>query len=259
VRRLAWTLLASFALSAAATAGTLLPPDPARTVGTRVPFDGFADEHGRPLSALVTPADLRRDPRPWIVSPMYTRCPNTCSALTTGLRRALERSGLSPSEYRIVSFSFDPAETDEGLRGFRAHMHLPASWLTLRAGDPRSLERTLRSLDFRTISTADGDFAHPNLVAVLAPDRRLAGYLFGVEFSPSALAAAVRRARNGVSPVDAWRPYLLFFAAVGFVGSAAVFGVLLLRRTGARAASRAAGRPRPSGAGEPARSARRPD
>jgi protein SCO1/2 len=233
LRRLAWTLLASFALSAAAMAGTLLPPDPSRTVGTRVPFDGFADENGRPLASLVTSAELRRDPRPWIVSPIYTHCPHTCSTVTAGLRRALDRSGLSPSEYRIVSFSFDPKETDERLRQFRARMHLPESWLTLRARDPLSLQQTVRSLDFRTISTADGDFDHPNLVAVLAPDQRLASYLFGVTFSPSVLAGAVRRARNGISPVDSWRPYVFFFSAVGFVGSAAVFGVLLLRRRGA--------------------------
>ncbi len=232
VRCLTWTLLASLALSSAAMAGTLLPPDPSRAVGNRVPFDGFADENGRPLASLVTSAELQRDPRPWIVSPVYTRCPHTCSALTAGLRRALDRSGLSPSEYRILSFSFDPKETDERLRQFRARMHLPPSWLTLRARDPLSLQRTLRSLDFRTISTADGDFDHPNLVAVLAPDRRLASYLFGVNFSARSLAGAVRRARKGISPVDSWRPYLFFFAAVGFAGSAAVFGALLLRRTG---------------------------
>ena len=133
LRCLAWTLLASLALSAGAMAGTLLPPDSARAVGNRVPFDGFADQNGRPLASLVTSAELQRDPRPWIVSPMYTRCPHSCSALTAGLRRALDRSGLSPSEYRIVSFSFDPKETDERLRQFRARMQLPSSWLTLRA------------------------------------------------------------------------------------------------------------------------------
>jgi protein SCO1/2 len=231
LRCLVWILLAPLALSRAAMAGTLLPPDPARAVGNRVPFDGFTDENGRPLASLVPSADLQRDPRPWIVSPMYTHCPHTCSALTAGLRRALDRSGLSPSEYRIVSVSFDPEETDERLRAFRARMHLPGGWLTLRARDQSSLQGTLRSLDFRTISTGDGDFDHPNLVAILAPDQRLVSYLFGIDFSPSALARDVRRARDGFSPVDSWRPYLFFFAAVGFTASAAAFGLLLWRRT----------------------------
>lgn len=232
LRPIAWTLLASLTLPTVTMAGTLLPPDPARTVGNRVPFDGFADENGRSLATVVTSAERERNPRPWIISPMYTHCPHTCSAVTASLRRALERSGLSPLEYRIVSFSFDPEETDERLRQFRARMGLPSSWLTLRAHDPLSLQRTLRSMDFRTISTADGDFDHPNLVAVLAPDQRLASYLFGVSFSPTAVARAVRRARSGISPVDSWRPYLFFFSVLGFVGSAVLFTVLVLRRTG---------------------------
>jgi protein SCO1/2 len=231
LRCLVSIFLGSLVLSAAAMAGTLLPPDPSRAVGSRVPFDGFIDENGRSLASLLTSAELRRDPRPWIVSPMYTHCPHTCSAVTTGLRHALERSGLAPSEYRIVSFSFDPRETDEQLRAFRVRMELPSSWLILRARDPSSLQATLRSLDFRTISTADGDFDHPNLVAILAPDRRLASYLFGIDFSGRSLARNVRRARNGVTPADSWRPYLFFFSVVGFIGSTAGFGVLLWRRT----------------------------
>ncbi|HXQ21033.1 MAG TPA: SCO family protein [Candidatus Acidoferrales bacterium] len=211
------------------TAGqTLLPPDPSRTVGNLIRFDGFVDENGRELSASLP--ELERDPRPWIISPMYTRCPGTCPAITANLRRALEQSGLTPSEYRVLSFSFDPNETADGLRAFRARLQLPPAWLTLRAGDPQALERTLQALDFRSITIGNGDFEHPNLVAVLAPDMRLAGYLFGITFSPSKLALLVRSARAGVSAVDAWRPYMFLFAALGFLASALVFGILLSRK-----------------------------
>lgn len=207
-----------------ATGSTLPPPDAPSTVGQRIPFDGFVTESGQDLS--VPPSD----PRPWIISPMYTRCPTTCSAVTAGLRRALAESGLAPSEYRILSFSFDPKETDDGLRAFRARMQLPAEWLTLRPRQPETLERTLKALDFRTITLAEGNFEHPNLVAVLASDMRLAGYLFGVNFSPSELARLVRRARDGVSTVEAWRPYFFLFATLGFLASALLFAALLSRR-----------------------------
>jgi hypothetical protein len=226
----AYGLLVVLWLVAPAGAETLLPPDLASTVGTPIQFDGFFDADGRALDDLVPPEAVDRDPRPWIVSPMYTRCPSTCSAVTAALRRALNESGLTTAEYRVISFSFDPQETDAGLREFRARLHLPPEWLTLRARDSRALERTLRSLDFRTITTDDGTFDHPNLVAILAADMRLAGYLLGVNVSPSELARAVRRARDGVSAVDWWRPYLFLFAAVGFVASAVVFGVLLSRQ-----------------------------
>jgi cytochrome oxidase Cu insertion factor (SCO1/SenC/PrrC family) len=230
--------VASLAVEAGAT--TLLPPDPTRTVGDVVPFAGFVDEDGRVPPALAD--DGRRDPRPWIVSPMYTRCPTTCSAVTTSLRRALAASGLSPAEYRVLSFSFDPAETGTGLRAFRARMALPPGWLTLRAAGSDGLARTLASLDFRTITTGETTFAHPNLVVVLAADRRIARYLFGIEIAPGTLARAVRGARAGVSTIDTWRPRLFLTALVGFLASAGLLASLVSRRR-ARTAARHAAEP----------------
>lgn len=218
--------MAAFSVGLAVAGASVLPPDVTKTLGNVVRFEGFVDENGQALPE----SDLQRDPRPWVVSPIYTRCAGTCSAITAGLRRALDESGLAPAEYRVLSFSFDPNETADGLRSFRARMQLPPGWLTLRAGDPQALERTLRALDFRTVSVGTADFDHPNLVAVLAPDGRLAGYLFGIKFSPTELARLARRARAGVSAVDAWRPYLLVMAAFGFLASALVFVALLSRR-----------------------------
>jgi protein SCO1 len=197
-------------------------------VGNPVRFDGFVDENGHEFSAPLRALD--RDALPWIVSPMYTKCPGTCSTITASLHRALQQSGLTSGEYRVLSFSFDPNEADDGLRAFRTRLQLPSDWLTLRARDPQILERTLRSLDFRTITMADGGFEHPNLVAVLAPDMRLTGYLFGINLAPTELARAVRRARRGVSAVDAWWPYRFLVASLGFITSGCVFAWLLSRR-----------------------------
>jgi cytochrome oxidase Cu insertion factor (SCO1/SenC/PrrC family) len=214
-------------LSAArpAPAQRLLPPDPSVAIGNVVAFDGFVDELDRPF---VRPSE--GPARPWVVSPMYTRCPHTCSAITTALKRALAESGLQPDAYRVLSFSFDPAETAQALQDFRARMALPPEWQTLRAGDVAALQRILTAIDFRTISTGDGGFDHPNLVAVLAPDMRLAAYVFGVNFAAEDLGTAVRSARAGGSVLDRWRPVLFFFAAVGFMASAALFLGLLSRR-----------------------------
>jgi cytochrome oxidase Cu insertion factor (SCO1/SenC/PrrC family) len=226
VRHVTLALLAVLNAATLATASTLLPPDAATTIGQRIPFDGFVDENSHAFSER----QLERDPRPWIISPMYTRCLGTCPAITANLHRALDQSGLAASEYRVLSFSFDPNETADGLRQFRSRMQLPADWLLLRTRDPQALERTLKSLDFRTITMEDGNFEHPNLVAVLAPDRRLVAYLFGVNFSAADLAGTVRRARAGVSDIDAWRPYIFFIAVLGFVISGLLFVWLLSKR-----------------------------
>jgi cytochrome oxidase Cu insertion factor (SCO1/SenC/PrrC family) len=217
-------LLPALLWSSAARANTLLPPDPDVAIGQEISFAGFVDQNGDPLP---TPS---ADARPWIVSPMYARCPTTCSVITAALKAALARSGLQPSEYRVLSFSFDPRETDASLAEFRARMQLPPEWVTLRASDPAALERTLRRLDFRTLELYGGRFEHPNLVAVLDPSRRVVDFVYGVNPSPSALARAAARARNGASVLDRWRPYSFFFAAVGLLASSAVFHSLLRHR-----------------------------
>lgn len=206
----------------------MLPPDPSRTVGKQVPLDGFVDEQGRDVAGLLAAADNRA--RVWIVSPIYTRCPFTCSPITTALKTALRESDLAASDYRVISLSFDPNETAESLRAFRAALQLPADWLTIRAASPEALERTLKSLDFRTMAIGDGQYAHPNLLVVLAPDRRLNEYIFGVTFSPRQLAAAVRAARSGGASSRAWYGYLVVSAGIGLLVSGFVFCTLLLRR-----------------------------
>jgi cytochrome oxidase Cu insertion factor (SCO1/SenC/PrrC family) len=211
-------------LCSAARATTVLPPDPDLAIGQEISLDGFVDQNGD------LPPAARVDARPWIVSPMYTRCPTTCSVITAALKAALQRSGLRPSEYHVLSFSFDPRETDASLAEFRARMQLPPEWLTLRASDPAALERTMRRLDFRTIELDGGRFEHPNLVAVLDPGRRVVGFVYGVNPSPGALAGVAARARNGAAALDRWRPYGFFLAAVGLLASAAVFLNLLSRR-----------------------------
>ncbi len=227
---LALTWLAALAALSITHAQTLLPPDPSKTLGGTVSFAGFVDERGRDVAALVGAPAGPTTVRAWIVSPIYTRCPFTCSPITTALRSALNESGLQASEYRVVSFSFDPHETGETLRAFRTGLQLPESWLTLRAAEPGALERTLRSLDFRTMEIGDGQYAHPNLLAVLAPDMRLTEYIFGVTFSPTELAAAVRAARSGGSSAPAWHGYWLVLSGTGLLASAFVFFTVLQRR-----------------------------
>ena len=223
-------LLVLFAQLSTGNEQTLLPPDPSKTIGGKVSFAGFVDETGRDAAALIGAPGVSERAVPWIVSPIYTRCAYTCSPLTASLRSALEQSGLQPSEYRVVSFSFDPEETGEALRAFRTALQLPDGWLTLRAADRGALERTLRSLDFRTIKLNDGQFAHPNLIAVLAPDLRLTEYVFGVTFPPKRLAGAVQRARAGGSWWVPWQGSFFVMAGIGLLTSTFVFFSLLKRR-----------------------------
>jgi cytochrome oxidase Cu insertion factor (SCO1/SenC/PrrC family) len=211
------------ALLACTAAGAApLAPDPGRAVGTRVPLDGLVDEAGR---ALVVDDG---DPRPWIISPIYTRCPSTCGPITASLKSAL--GDLDPSRYRVLSLSFDPAESDRSLAAFRERLQLPADWITARAADRAALARTLAALDLRTFERDDGMFDHPNVIAVLAPDRRVSALLYGITVAPDALASAIARAGGAASAADTWRASVLGLLFIGLLGSTAAFVAVLIRR-----------------------------
>ncbi|MGH7786130.1 MAG: SCO family protein [Candidatus Binatia bacterium] len=244
-RRTVAIALALLLMAVAAPAATLLPPDPDLVIGRAIPFDGFVDEQGRPVPK---PAD---DPRPWLISPIYTQCQSTCSAITAGLAAALRRAELDAGSYRVISLSFDPHETDASLAEFRTRMQLPPDWATVRATDRAALQRTLRSLDFRTIELDGGHFEHPNLVTVLDAERRAVAMVYGIAPSPDELGAALARARDGAAASDGWRPYLFFFAAVGYFVSSTVVAILLHRahrRRLATGAPQAGSRPAPRSA-----------
>ena len=223
-------MLALLTVPLPAAAQTLLPPDPQRTIGGVVSFTGFVDEQGRAFDAREGGGEADTSPQPWIVSPIYTRCPRTCSPITAGLQRALRESGMTAADYRVVSFSFDPEETGETLRKFRAAMQVPDTWRTLRVNDAEALARVLDGLDFRTIKGDDGEYVHPNLVAVLTPDMRVSEYLFGITFSPAQLAAAVDTARSGKRWLRLSGGQLFVGAGIGLLISAFVFFTLMVGR-----------------------------
>jgi cytochrome oxidase Cu insertion factor (SCO1/SenC/PrrC family) len=221
------------ALGSPALGAGIVPPDPRVAVGRVVALDGFVDHAGQPFAPATA------DARAWIVCPIYTRCPTTCSALTAGLKTALRESGLRASDYRVLVLSFDANETDSSLREFRDRMQIPPAWRTVRAADPAALERALRGLDFRTMALDGGGFEHPNLVAVLDAGQRVSGYVYGVVPSPAELARAVASARDGAPTDERWLPYLFVFGLLAFLASAAVFIATLgrTRRYGARRAA----------------------
>ena len=223
--RLAIALLCWCAAASRLSAQPLLPPDTARIIGAVIPLGGLVDEDDRPFNPGNDPV-----PPVWILSPIYSRCPYTCSPITHALQAALARTDLTRGEYRVISLSFDPAETANGLRTFRTNLQLPPEWLTLRARDPAALQRTLDGLDFRTIALDNGQFAHPDLIVILSSDFRVSEFLFGVDFEPAQLSAAVHSARTGGSRLAAWRPLLFPIAAAGTLASAFVLALRVMRR-----------------------------
>jgi len=71
---------------------------------------------------------------PVFVLPVYTHCTMSCPMLAS--RHTAETAQLTPSTpFRVLIFSFDPADDAASLREFRVQQRLPASWAIVRSSD----------------------------------------------------------------------------------------------------------------------------
>jgi len=225
-----WLLIAALRAPEAAAQGAL-PPDESRTLGRPVAEVVFVDADANAL-ALRSLAG-----RPIVVSPIFTRCGQTCPTITASLEQAVAQVGTPGEDFEILSLSFDVADTPADLAQFRERMHLPAGWKLARA-DSEALLPFLDSIDFRFISGPGGGFTHPNLVVVLSPELIVTKYLYGTTFEADDLRAALALARGEGSMGQGLAPYLFVVGVLGALLASFVVALLIGRmRSGPRRAS----------------------
>lgn len=226
----AYTILAVLLLCpTSADAQTALPPDESRTLGQPVPDAVFVDARGDALAVRSLAG------RPVVVSPIFTRCHNTCPTITANLKQAIAAVGVPGRDFEVLSVSFDVTDTPEDLAQYRSRMALPEAWRLVRA-DGGVLLPFLDSLDFRFISTPDGGFAHPNLVVVLSPELTVAKYLYGTSFAAEDVRSALALARGEGSVLHGLAPYLFVVGVIGALIAAFVVA-LVIGRAGSRAST----------------------
>jgi protein SCO1/2 len=203
----------ALAISLAASVSAQPPPDEKKTIGTQMPdVELVADDDSTfRVSTLWG--------KPVIVSPIFTTCPATCSMITESLRDALREVGEPGRGYQVLTISFDPADDTTALRAYRERMGLPPAW-KLATATSENLATFLRAIDFNVVPMAEGGFAHPNLVVVLGPDLKVAGYVHGVMFTADELRGALEDAAENASLVTRYRPFILAVVLLGFVSVA---------------------------------------
>lgn len=212
-------VLSLLAMLVAGAAAAQERPDESKTLGAQMPdVELIADNDSTfMLSALWG--------KPVIVSPIFTTCPHTCSMITESLRDALRQIGEPGVGYYVLTVSFDPADDSAAMRAYRERMQLPAEWRVATAR-PDQLALLLGALDFTVTPMEGGGFAHPNLVAVLRPDLRIAQFVHGVMFEPADVRAALSDAAEEASLVRRFRWVLV---SISVLALAAV--LLTLRAT----------------------------
>ncbi len=168
----------------------------------------LVDSEGRPvgLGELVTT-------RPALLVPVYYDCPMLCGLTLEGLTKALKTLSLTPgSDFDVIAFSIDPAETAEQARAARARTLARladsgvardridaggAGWHFL-VGSEAVVARLTEAIGFSFSSDeATGELAHAAGLLVLTPDGVIARVFFGVEFPPRDLRLALVEAGAG--------------------------------------------------------------
>ena len=161
----------------------------------------FRDELGN----AVKLGDYFGHGRPVILNLGYYQCPMLCSELLEGLVGSMKALTLQlGKDFDVVTLSFDPRETTEMAaakkrdimkRYGRANAANGWHFLTGRADQIKILTDAVGfqyQFDPKT-----GQYAHATAIVLLTPDRHIAEYFYGVEFSPRDLRLGLVQAGQG--------------------------------------------------------------
>ena len=171
-------------------------------LNAEVPGDlEFRDELGNPVKL----GDYFGHGRPVILNLGYYQCPMLCSELLAGLVGSMKALTLQlGQDFDVVTLSFDPRETTEMAaakkldimkRYGRANAASGWHFLTGRADQIKILTDAVGfqyQFDPKT-----GQYAHATAIVLLTPDRHIAEYFYGVEFSPRDLRLGLVQAGQG--------------------------------------------------------------
>ncbi len=123
--------------------------------------------------------------------------------MLNGVAEVLEKIDAKPGiDYKVLTISFDtrdkPAlaaqKKNNYLKSFK--QPFPANAWRFLTGDSLSIARITDAVGFR-YKRQGNEFTHPGLITVLAPDGKIARYLYGITFLPFDLKMALLEASQG--------------------------------------------------------------
>lgn len=171
-------------------------------LGERVP-EGltFKDQDGK----TVTLGDYLHAEVPVILTFNYSSCPMLCSLQLNGFVNGLKKLDFSAGkQFRIVTVLLDPKETDETARRFRARYlaqyNRPGSeggW-TFLTGSDENVRALAKAVGFAySYNEVRQEYIHPAALTLLAPDGKVARYLYGLEYPEKTLRLGLVEASEG--------------------------------------------------------------
>jgi protein SCO1/2 len=185
-------------------------PLPRRLVGVDVkehlnapvPMDlGFTDQDGKP----VTLKDYFDGTVPVILTMNYSNCPMLCSLQLTALVEGLKKVDWTiGKDYRIVTVSYDPTETQELAHRtkarYMAQYGRPGSeigWAFLH-GSENNVEAMAKALGITYhYNEARKEYAHPATVILSTPSGKIDRYLYGLDYPEKTLRLSLVESSEG--------------------------------------------------------------
>lgn len=170
-------------------------------LNAEVPADlEFRDELGNPVKL----GDYFHKGRPVILNLGYYQCPMLCGEVLQGLSGSLKVLNFElGKDFDVVTLSFDPRETpdmaaekkrDIMKRYGRAGAEKGWHFLT---GKPDAINALTKAVGFQyQFDEKTEQYAHATAIVVLTPDRHIAEYFYGVEFSPKDLRLGLVQASH---------------------------------------------------------------
>ncbi|HSU44916.1 MAG TPA: SCO family protein [Casimicrobiaceae bacterium] len=149
-------------------------------------------------------------------------CTTLCPTVIGHLADAIDRSGLAQGSYRVLVASIDPRDSPaDAMNMKRRHLanpHTDAGAWHLLTGREDAIGALTRAAGFRYAwDDETHQYAHPAGVVLLTPQGTIARYVFGFDYTPTALRDDVEAAaaHEIASPVDRLLLLCFHFAPAG--------------------------------------------
>lgn len=165
--------------------------------GARVPIDArFLDARGQP----VTLRGLSHG-KPILLVPVLHECPNLCGVTLAGVSDAIAGQALVPGrDFVTVAFGIDPKEGPAAAADdlHRVEARTPMRGTYALTGGRDAIRAVTDAIGYHYAwDPRIGQYAHAAATAVLTPQGRLSGWLYGLTPEPDALESALRTAAAG--------------------------------------------------------------
>jgi protein SCO1/2 len=147
-------------------------------------------------------------------------------------------SSADPTQFRVLLFSFDSAETPSTLARYRTRENIPLAW-SVGTASQAEIDALLESIGFQ-YGKAGTEFAHPNVLTFLDPNLRIAKWIYGTDYSGGDVDLALKVAsgeNDWVGQHSEWLYALLLFSGSLLCVALVYYG---LQRSSLRRAAREA-------------------